>query len=218
MKNTIFLSLLFSVCGLCGLQAQTVEPANPEEADTAVAEQGTTIFMTRENNREEHQLPDEITKLTHTNRFKEAQTEYAKYRNSLKDNYEIIFSDKLFYQDMKEGDPNNASYKAAYDEAVKKLRASYPNKIEVILIEIEELGNNATSKDLVRVYTKVLAIDSTYTDAYLDRGMILMGMNETKKACLDFSKLPQFKELPWYEECANLLGLPIEKPAETEEE
>lgn len=215
MKNTIFLSLLFSVCGLCGLQAQTAAPANPVEADTTTMEQDTTIFMARENRGV--RIPEAISELSHNHRFKEAQAEYAKYRATLKDDYEITFSDRLFYADMKTDDPSNASYKASYDEAVKKLKSTYPKKIDVIFMELEELGDKATDKDRIRVYTKVLAADSTYMDIYLDRGMILLGMNETKKACLDFSKLPQFKELPWYEECAGLLGLPKEEPAETEE-
>lgn len=220
MKKLIFLSLLFSVCGLCGLQAQTATPANPVEADSAVVEQADTtgLFMEREDKLIRNLIPDKVMELSQQHRFKDALAEYTKFREGLKDEYKILFADKMFYEVMKMEEPTNASYKASYDEAVKKLRAAYPKKVEVILIDLEELGNKATDKDRVRVYTKILAADSTYLDAYLDRGLTLMGMNETKKACRDFSKLPKFKELPWYEECADLLGLPKEEPAETEEE
>ena len=213
MKKFILISLL-AMAGVCSMQAQT--------ADTEVVQepqQDTTQIISLQR---EHQGGDEtglskkINDLLDAGKLKEALAEYAKYRETIKGgDFVVTYSDMVFYERARNIDPENAEYKTKYESAKKKLQTTYAKNADVILMELNELPN-ITDEDVIRVNTKVIEADSTYTNAYLDRGFALMNLGRMKEACQDFRKHPDYDKMPWKAECESYFEQEAIEKAEKE--
>ena len=192
MKKLILISLL----GLfgCWLQAQTADSTAVVQADTAVVIGNGGIRRGVES-------PEKLKQLLEDHKYKEALSEYIKLRPTIAgDDFLVTYTDMEIYGTMAENMPEKAEYKENYEAAKKKLQTTYGKRVEVILMELDELPT-ITNQDRIRVYTKVIEADSTNTNAYLDRGYALMNEGRMQEACHDFSKHPDYDKMPWKAEC-----------------
>lgn len=213
MKKLILISLL-AMAGVWTMQAQTVDTEVVQETQDTVQ----IISLQRDHQGgDEMGLSKKINDLLDAGKLKEALAEYAKYRETIKgEDFVADYVDMVFYERARNLDPENAEYKTKYESARKKLQTTYAKNADVILMELNELPN-ITDEDVIRVNTKVIEADSTYTNAYLDRGNSLMNLGKMKEACHDFRKHPDYDKMPWKAECERLFEQEaIEKAAQEE--
>ena len=193
MKKLILISLL-AMAGVCSMQAQTAD-------STAVAQADTAVVIGDGGIRRGIEFPEKLRDLLEGKKYKEAVAEYAKFRNTIaSDDFFATYSDMDFYRGLAENTPEQSEYKESYEAARKKLQTTYGKRVEVILMELDELPT-ITDQDRIRIYTKVIEADSTYTNAYLDRGYALMNEGKMQEACHDFSKHPDYDKMPWKPQC-----------------
>ena len=83
-------------------------------------------------------------------------------------------------------------------------------------MELDEL-QTPNNQDIIRIYTKVIEADSTYTYAYLNRGFALMNEGKMQEACHDFSKHPDYDKMPWKSQCESLFEQEAIEKAAAEE-
>ena len=208
MKRLILISLL-AMIGVWTVQAQTADSTAVAQADTAVVLGGGGV-------RRGVEFPEKLRKLIEEEKYKEAEAEYAKFKPTIGDDFLAMCADKDFYWSMSVTFPNKVEYKERYEATTKKLRSTYGKRAEVILLELEELPTS-TNQDIIRIYTKVIEADSTYTNAYLERGFAWMNEGKMQEACHDFSKHPDYDKMPWKQQCESLLEQEaIEKAAKAE--
>lgn len=208
MKKLILISLL-AMAG-CWLQAQTAD-------STAVAQADTAVVIGNGGIRRGIEFPEKIRELMTADKYKEVLAEYLKFRPTIGDDFLATLADKEIYGAMRSIFPDKVEYKEKYEAAQKKLQSTYGKRVEVILMELEEL-QSPTDQDRFRIYTKVIEADSTYTEAYLERGYILMNEGRMQEACHDFSKHPDYEKMPWKPQCESLLEQEaMEKAAQAEE-
>ena len=209
MKKLILISLL--VMAGCWLQAQTAD-------STAVAQADTTVIIGDGGPQRGAEFPEKLLELMTANKYKEALAEYLKFRPTIAgDDFLVALADREIYGAMRMEFPDKTEYRAMYEDAMKKLHSNYSKRVEVILMELDELPT-ITDKDRIRVYTKVIEADSTYTHAYLERGYALMREGRMQEACHDFSKHPDYDKMPWKPECESYFEQEaIEKAAQAEE-
>lgn len=197
MKKLILIGFL-AMAGVWTMQAQTADTEAVQETQDTIQ----LISLQREHRGgDEMGLPKKINDLFDAGKVKEALAEYAKYRETIKGGDFVVTNlDMVFYERASNTEPGNAEYKAKYESAQKKLQTAYAKNADVILMELYALPN-ATDEDVVRVNTKVIEADSTYMNAYLDRGFALMNLGRMKEACHDFKKHPDYDKMPWKQEC-----------------
>lgn len=211
MKKLILISLL-AMAGVWTLQAQTADSTAAVEAQA-----DTTVVLGNGGIRRSIEFPEKLREFLGADKYKEALAEYLKFRPTIEDNdFGVTFSDMEIYGGLAENMPGNAEYKEKYEAAKKKLRSTYGKRVEVILMELDELPT-VTDQDRIRIYTKVIEADSTYTQAYLDRGYTWMNLGKMKEACHDFSKHSDYDKMPWKAECESYFEQEaIEKAAQEE--
>lgn len=211
MKKLILISLL-GLFGCWALQAQTTDSTAVVQADTTSQE----IILGDGGGHRGVEFPEKLIELMKAEKYKEMLTEYLKFRPTIGDDFLTTYADRDIYGTMKEGFPNNVEYKEKYEAANKKLHSNYSKRVEVILMELEDLPT-ITAKDRIRIYTKVIEADSSYTQAYLERGYVWMSEGRMLEACHDFSKHPDYDKMPWKAECESLFEQEaIEKAAQEE--
>ncbi|MBD5397455.1 hypothetical protein HDR62_04890 [bacterium] len=208
MKKLILISF-FGLFGCWAVQAQTADSTAVVEAQA-----DTTVIIGDGGNPRGVELPENLLELMQAEKYKEALAEYLKFRPTISDDFLATYADKDFYGGMSAIFPDKAEYKENYETAKKKLQITYGKRVEVILMELDELPT-ITDQDRIRIYTKVIEADSTYTNAYLDRGYALMNEGKMQEACHDFSKHPDYDKMPWKAECESYFEQ--EKAAATEE-
>ena len=205
------------MAGIWTMQAQTADSTVVAQADTASQE---IIIGDGGIRRGEGGYPEKLRILLEEKKHKEAVAEYAKFRPTIEgDDFLVTYADMEIYGGIVENmpdKPEKAEYKEIYETAKKKLRSAYGNRLEVILMELDELPT-ITDQDRIRVYTKVIEADSTNTNAYLDRGYAWMNEGKMKEACQDFSKHPDYDKMPWKAECESLLEQEAIEKAAAEE-
>lgn len=210
MKKLILISLL-AMAGVWTLQAQTADSTAAVEVQA-----DTTVIIGDGGIRRGVEYPKKLVDLMQAEKYKESLAEYLKFQPTIGDDFLETYSDKDFYMWMSATFPDNAEYKEKYEAAKKKLQSTYGKKVEVILMELEEL-QDPTNQDRIRIYTKVIEADSTYTDAYLERGYAWMNEGKMQEACHDFSKHPDYDKMIWKPECERLFEQEaIEKAAQEE--
>lgn len=211
MKKLILISLL-AMAGVWTMQAQTADSTAAVEVQA-----DTTVVLGNGGIRRSIEFPEKLREFLGADKYKEALAEYLKFRPTIEgDDFGVTFSDMEIYRTMAENMPEKTEYKEKYEAAKKKIHSTYSKRIEVILMELDELSS-VTDQDRIRVYTKVIEADSTYTQAYLDKGYALMNLGRMKEACYDFSKHPDYDKMPWKAECERLFEQEVMEKAAQEE-
>ncbi len=209
MKKLMLISLL-AMAGVWTLQAQTTD-------STAVAQADTAVVLGDGGMRRGVELPEKLREFLGADKYKEALAEYLKFRPTIAgDDFLATYADMNIYRTLAENMPEKTEYRELYEVAKKKLQTTYGKRVDVILMELDEL-QAPTDQDRIRVYTKVIEADSTYTHAYLERGYAWMNEGRMLDACHDFSKHPDYDKMPWKQECESLLEQEAIEKATAEE-
>lgn len=208
MKNLCVLWIcitgLFCGAGLfCGVRAQSAAASSKnvyapvpdsilkEQARLRAEEQAREEAKMKLYKRFSLTMPDTVLNLLYGGEFDRAYTvlmEFLQAQPADIDPYHLVLLEEEYYARRRFVDSANFDfYTKKRTEFVDRLLKEFPQHVESYILLLDE---NTSSEDELRVFNRMIEVDSTYLPAYEQRGLYWFQHNQLDKFCEDFRRLP----------------------------
>lgn len=137
-------------------------------------------------------MPDTVLNLLYTWReFDKAYTvlqEFLRAQPADIDPYHLVLLEEEYYARRRFVDSANFDfYTQKRQEFVDRLLNEFPQHVEAYTLVLDQ---NSTDEDELRVYSRMIEVDSSYLPAYEQRGLFWLNHKQMDKFCEDFRRLP----------------------------
>ena len=209
--KTLFKSGVMFICFLATIQCASAQSAARSSKDvtprdtnnTAIAPVETQVDTSHYRSSRGIPMPSYVDDLFRDGKTTEALAEFEKFKSSLKkiESFELLFLEYTAYKQAAMSDWNNPEYPAKMNEFRQTIISQYPNRSESFLLQIED---DMPAEKKVELATKAIEADPSNEMAYRERGLALMSLEQTKKACEDLEKVSYKRQMPEYWQCRHL--------------
>lgn len=104
------------------------------------------------------------------------------------DPYYLVALEQEYYAKRRFLDSANFDfYTQKRQEFVDRLLNEFPQHVEAYTLVLDQ---NSTDEDELRVYSRMIEVDSSYLPAYEQRGLFWLNHKQMDKFCEDFRRLP----------------------------
>ncbi len=136
-------------------------------------------------------MPDTVLKTLYGGEFDRAYTllqEFLQAQPADTDPYYLMSLEEEYYAKRRFVDSANFDfYTQKRREFVDKILEKFPHHAEAYILLLNE---NSTDEEQLRVFSRMIEVDSTYLPVYELRGMYWLDRKEIDKFCEDFRRLP----------------------------
>lgn len=136
-------------------------------------------------------IPDTVLHTLYAGEFDRAYTlllEFLQAQPADTDPYYLLSMEEEYYAKRRFVDSTNFDfYTQKRKELVDRIVNEFPHRAEAYVLLLD---NNSTEEEQLRIFTRMIEVDSTYLPAYELRGLYWFEHNQLDKFCEDFRRLP----------------------------
>lgn len=192
-----------SVWGIDGVRAQSAAACSKnvyapapdsilkEQARQRAEEQAREEAKMKLYRRTTISMPDTVLNTLYRGEFDKAYTvlmEFLQAQPADTDPFYLVSLEEEYYSKRRFVDSANFDfYTQKRQEFVDRLLNEFPQHVEAYTLV---LGEKSTPEDELRVYSRMIEVDSTYLPAYEHRGRFWLDHKQMDKFCDDFRRLP----------------------------
>lgn len=202
--------ILLTICVVCGfmwgideVRAQSAAASSKnvyapvpdsilkEQARQRAEEQAREEAKMKLYNRFSLSMPDTVLNTLYGGEFDRAFTllqEFFQAQPADIDPYHLVLLEEEYYARRRFVDSANFDfYTQKRQEFVDRMLNEFPHHVETYTLVLDQ---NSTDEDELRVYSRMIEVDSTYLPAYEMRGRYWLDHGQMDKFCEDFRHLP----------------------------